>query len=50
MLDDGELASIVIDNGTDTIKAGIAGDDAPRKCFDTLIGKSRFTGLDIALH
>lgn len=31
------------------MKAGIAGDDAPRKSFPTLLGKSRFTGLDMAL-
>lgn len=48
-MEDSEQAAIVIDNGTGTIKAGIAGDDAPRKCFPTLLGKSRFTGLDIAL-
>lgn len=48
-MEDSEQAAIVIDNGTGTMKAGIAGDDAPRKSFPTLLGKSRFTGLDIAL-
>jgi len=49
MADDTELSATVIDNGSGYIKAGMAGDQAPRKKFPTLLGKSRFTGLDIAL-
>jgi actin len=44
-----ELAALVVDNGTGLIKAGLAGEIAPRKCFPTLYGSSRFQGLDVAL-
>ena len=49
MADDSDLTATVIDNGTGYIKAGIAGDPAPRKKFPTLLGKSKFPGLDVAL-
>lgn len=49
MADDSDLTATVIDNGTGYIKAGIAGDPAPRKIFPTLYGKSKFQGLDVAL-
>lgn len=48
-MEETELAAIVIDNGTGMIKAGLAGEIAPRKCYPTLYAKSRFQGLDIAL-
>lgn len=48
-MEDIELAALVVDNGTGLIKAGLAGEIAPRKCFPTLYGQSRFQGLDIAL-
>ena len=32
-----EGCGIVIDNGTDTMKAGLAGNDAPRAVFRNLI-------------
>lgn len=47
-MDGTDLAAIVIDNGSGTIKAGIAGDEAPRAMFQTLVGKSSFTGLMVA--
>lgn len=34
-----EASSIVIDNGTGMMKGGIAGEDAPKSCFPTLIGR-----------
>ncbi|XP_062615903.1 actin, cytoplasmic-like [Saccostrea cucullata] len=33
--------TVVIDNGSDTIKAGFSGDDAPRNIFPCLVGKPR---------
>ena len=33
--------ALVIDNGTSTIKAGFAGDDAPRALFPTIVGKPK---------
>lgn len=49
MADETELAATVIDAGTGYVKAGVAGDQAPRKKFPNLLGRSRFTGLEIAL-
>lgn len=34
-----EASSIVIDNGSGMMKGGIAGEDAPKSCFPTLIGR-----------
>lgn len=30
---------VVIDNGSDTLKAGLAGDDVPKVIFPTVVGK-----------
>jgi len=32
------LNTLVIDNGTDTIKAGFSGEDAPRSKFPSIVG------------
>ncbi len=40
-MDDDEVEAIVIDNGSGTIKAGIAGDDAPRAVIPTIIGEPK---------
>jgi len=37
-----ENKSIVIDNGTGMIKAGISNEEAPRACFPTLIGRPKY--------
>eukprot|EP01084_Bolivina_argentea_P160590 279634_1 len=46
-VDDGDQA-VVIDNGSATIKAGFAGDDAPRVDFPTVIGRpiSNFNAIE----
>ena len=36
--DEEELCAIVLDNGSDKIKAGFAGDDAPRCMFPAVVG------------
>ncbi|XP_067834937.1 actin-like [Heptranchias perlo] len=38
---DVEIAALVVDNGTGMIKAGFAGDDAPRAVFPTVVGRPR---------
>lgn len=38
---DEEVTAICIDNGSGTIKAGFAGDEAPRSNFPTTIGKPK---------
>jgi actin, other eukaryote len=40
---------VVIDNGSNTIKAGFAGDDAPRKIFPSLIGYSKNSPINLAM-
>ena len=34
--------AVVIDNGTGMIKAGIAGDEAPKVYFPTVVGYPKF--------
>lgn len=41
MYSDGENTNIVIDNGSGMIKAGFAGDDAPRAVFPNVVGLPR---------
>ena len=48
-LEDSAYASIIIDNGSESIKIGHAGDEAPRKVIPNLIGYSRFPALELAL-
>jgi actin-related protein len=40
---DDELSAIVLDNGSGTIKAGFAGEDAPHVVFPNIIGRPRHT-------
>ena len=42
-----ENAPVVIDNGSYMIKAGFAGDDAPRAVFPTVISKPRQKKFDV---
>jgi actin len=35
-----ETYAIVIDNGSDMCKAGVAGDDAPSASFSSVVGRS----------
>ncbi len=44
---DDDEAPIVIDIGTDTVKAGFADDENPRREFPTLIGRPKSTALDM---
>ena len=38
---DEEIAGVVIDNGSGMVKAGFAGDDAPRAVFPAITGRPR---------
>jgi len=43
---DGEASSqLVIDNGSGMVKAGFAGDDAPRAVFPSLVGRPKFDNV-----
>lgn len=41
MADEGEVSALVIDNGSGLIKAGFAGDDAPRVVFPTIVARTK---------
>lgn len=44
-----EVTAVVIDNGSGSIKAGFAGDDAPRSVFNTIVGRPKMPGIMVGL-
>jgi actin, other eukaryote len=46
---DADSTAVVIDNGSGTTKAGIAGDDAPRSCFPTIVGRPKMPGIMVGM-
>jgi len=42
---DSDTQALVIDNGSGMVKAGFAGDDAPRAVFPSIVGRPRHTGV-----
>jgi hypothetical protein len=38
---DDDVAALVVDNGSGMVKAGFAGDDAPRAVFPSIVGRPR---------
>ncbi|GLJ17639.1 hypothetical protein SUGI_0307190 [Cryptomeria japonica] len=49
MEDAEEVQAVVCDNGSGTVKAGFAGDDAPRAVFPSLVGRPRHTGVMVGM-
>ncbi|KAH9299824.1 hypothetical protein KI387_031506, partial [Taxus chinensis] len=49
MEDAEEIQAVVCDNGSGTVKAGMAGDDAPRAVFPSIIGRPRHTGVMVGM-
>jgi len=41
--------SIVVDNGSGTVKAGFAGEDAPSAIFPSIVGKERHKGVMVGM-
>lgn len=41
-----ELQPLVVDNGSGMVKAGFAGDDAPRCVFPSIVGRKLISILD----
>ncbi len=37
-----DLLAVVIDNGSGMMKAGFAGDDAPRAVFPSIVGRPKY--------
>ena len=46
---DEEVTAVCIDNGSGKIKAGLAGDDAPRSVFSTVVGRPKVQGIMVGL-
>eukprot|EP01023_Acetabularia_acetabulum_P017087 TRINITY_DN1849_c0_g1_i1.p1 TRINITY_DN1849_c0_g1~~TRINITY_DN1849_c0_g1_i1.p1 ORF type:complete len:377 (-),score=79.27 TRINITY_DN1849_c0_g1_i1:51-1181(-) len=44
-----EIQAIVCDNGSGVVKAGFAGDDAPRAVFPSIVGRPRHTGVMVGM-
>ncbi|CAH8265656.1 unnamed protein product [Arabidopsis lyrata] len=45
-----EFVPIVCDNGTGMVKAGFAGDDAPRATFPSVVGRPRHRGVMVGMN
>jgi len=48
-MDEDEVAALVIDNGSGMVKAGFAGDDAPRAVFPSIVGRPKHTGVMVGM-
>jgi actin len=44
-----ENAAVVIDNGSGMCKAGIAGDDAPRTSFPSVVGRPKMVSIMVGM-
>eukprot|EP00961_Rhodomonas_salina_P097150 1306698-Rhodomonas_salina.1 len=44
-----EVAALVVDNGSGMVKAGFAGDDAPRAVFPSIVGRPRHQGVMVGM-
>ena len=50
MGDEGEDSqALVVDNGSGMVKAGFAGDDAPRAVFPSIVGRPRHQGVMVGM-
>jgi actin-related protein len=48
-MDQEQRAAVVIDNGSGMVKAGFAGDDAPRAVFPSIVGRPRHQGVMVGM-
>jgi len=48
-MSDEEVAAIVCDNGSGMVKAGFAGDDAPRAVFPSIVGRPKMPGIMVGM-
>jgi len=46
---DEEICPLVVDNGSGMVKAGFAGDDAPRAVFPSIVGRPRHQGVMVGM-
>jgi len=47
--DEEEVSALVVDNGSGMVKAGFAGDDAPRAVFPSIVGRPRHQGVMVGM-
>src|ERR1041385_3671283 len=45
-----EFQALVIDNGSGMVKAGFAGDDAPRSVFPSIVGRPKHSGVLVGME
>jgi len=48
-MEEEDQAALVVDNGSGMVKAGFAGDDAPRAVFPSIVGRPRHTGVMVGM-
>jgi len=46
---DDEVQALVVDNGSGMVKAGFAGDDAPRSVFPSIVGRPKMPGIMVGM-
>jgi len=46
---DEDSAALVVDNGSGMVKAGFAGDDAPRSVFPSIVGRPKHKGVMVGM-
>jgi actin-related protein len=46
---DEETTALVVDNGSGMVKAGFAGDDAPKAVFPSIVGRPRHQGIMVGM-
>ncbi|EME31001.1 Actin [Galdieria sulphuraria] len=44
-----DIVALVIDNGSGMVKAGVAGDDAPRSVFPSIVGRPRHQAIMVGM-
>jgi actin-related protein len=49
MGEEDEIQALVVDNGSGMVKAGFAGDDAPRAVFPSIVGRPRHQGVMVGM-
>ncbi|XP_066979014.1 actin-2, muscle-specific-like [Macrobrachium rosenbergii] len=49
MCDEEDSATLICDNGSGLVKAGFAGDDAPRCVFPSIVGRARHQGVMVGM-
>jgi len=47
--DNEDQAALVVDNGSGMVKAGFAGDDAPRSVFPSIVGRPKHKGVMVGM-